>query len=49
MKQKSFPMILLTGLLCLSSCISNVESQSVTDLRNARVDQAPRLKIGFLF
>lgn len=40
MKQKSFPMLLVTGLLCLSSCISNTESQSVTDLRNARVDQA---------
>lgn len=40
MKQKSFPILLVTGLLCLSSCISNIESQSVTDLRNARVEQA---------
>ncbi len=40
MKQKSFSVLLVTGLLCLSSCISNTESQSVTDLRNARVEQA---------
>ena len=39
MKQKSLFAAVLTGLLCLSACVKNVESPEVTALRNARADE----------
>ena len=39
MQIKSFFAAVLTGVLCLSACVKNVESPEVTALRNARADE----------
>lgn len=46
MKQKALFMILLAGFLNLISCISDNESQSVTDALN---NQVPLWMFGFLY
>ena len=39
MQNKTLFAALLVGALCLSSCVKNVESESVTAVRNAKAKQ----------